>query len=54
MTVLKKGMGPMKKKQIVLKNKIETSVPNRKKILVGSANFVLQKCVPNKLFMFVI
>jgi hypothetical protein len=55
MVVLKKGMGPTKKKkQIVFKNKIETNVPNKKKF--GEAHefcftnikTVLQKCVPNK------
>jgi hypothetical protein len=39
MTVLKKGMGPTKK--IFFKNKIETNVPNKKKI-VGPMNSVLQ------------
>ena len=53
MTVLKKGMGPMKKK-IIFKIKIETDVPN-KNFFGGAHEFcftnrktVLQKCVPNK------
>jgi hypothetical protein len=40
MAVLKKGMGPIQKK-FIFKNKIETDVPNKKKI-VGPTNFVLQ------------
>ena len=53
MIVLKKGMGPTKKK-IVFKNKIETDVLNKKKF-GGTHEFcftniktILQKCVPNK------
>jgi hypothetical protein len=53
MVVLKKGMGPTKKK-IVFKNKIETDVPNKKnfggthKFCFTNIKTVLQKCVPNK------
>jgi hypothetical protein len=51
---LKKGMGSMKKKKNVFKNKIETDVPNKKKF--GRAHefrftnikTVLQKYVLNK------
>ena len=61
MTVLKKGIEPTKKKknkQIVFKNKIETSVPNKHKFFWWDPKFyftsmkiVLQKCIPNKLLV---
>ena len=53
MTVLKKGMGSTKKKKF--KNKIETGVPNKKKIgrtykfCFTNMKTILQKCVPNML-----
>jgi predicted RNase H-like HicB family nuclease len=57
MAVLKKGMGFTKKKKI-LKNKIETDVPNKNffgethEFCFTNIKTVLQKCVPNKPLVF--
>jgi hypothetical protein len=52
-----KGRGTHEKKQIVFKNKTETSVPNKiflggtRKFCFINMKIILQKCVPNKLLV---
>ena len=55
MVVLKKGVGPTKKK-IIFKNKTKTGVPNinffggTRKFCFTNIKTVLQKCILNNLF----
>lgn len=49
MAILKKGVGPTKKKKIVFKNKTETGVPNRnREFCFSKMEIVLKKVLCTK------